>query len=233
MQKIVKDIACLLLPLFMACSPVSKLSQEENKKWTPKYRVQIGTNHGGIVENKDLTELENIEPDAFTGATKMGVNAGVHTLLPVRKNYIEVGLDYMLNQQTFNFADEENNFSGTRKVSTSQFLFPVTYNIGVIRKKYEEGLFQVKLGYTFQYNLFDVNDRGNSLPEYTSNNFSSGLALGFSTTAFKLNNGSSLGLYLDLYRGSQIYDDFYNRNTFEMPGSSYFKAGIIYHLKNK
>jgi hypothetical protein len=42
---------------------------------------------------------------------------------------------------------------------------------------------------------------------------------------------TGLGLYLDAYRGGQIYEDFYNLSSFEMPGSSFYKLGVIYQLR--
>lgn len=218
----------------MGCASLNKLSNSENEKWKPEFRVLAGINQGGIIENTDLSEIEGIKIDAFTGATtKLGYNAGVHTLLPVFKNNVEIGVDYMHNNQTFKFNDNVNSYFGSRALATNQVLIPFTYNIGVLRKKHTEGLFQIKLGYVLQFNSYNISEWGTNLPEYSTNNFSNGITMGIATTPFKFKNGNSIGLYLDAYRGSQIYDDFYNQSTFEMPGSSYFKTGLIYHFKKK
>jgi len=223
---------CLILILVIACSTSNNISQHENKKWKPKYRVVAGINHGGIVENTNMNDIEDVVVDAISGATKIGVNSGIHSLLPLRRNYIEAGVDYIFNNQTFTFNDVSNDYFGQRKIASSQFMLPITYNIGLFRKKYSDGLFQIKPGYVFQYNLYNVKDESPGLPEYTTNNFSKGITLGIASTPFKLKNDSYLGLYFDFYRGSQMYNDLYNRSTFEMPGSSYFKAGIIYQFKH-
>lgn len=216
--------------LLISCASTNKMSQTEDEKWKPDFRVQAGINHGGIVENTDMSEIENVEVDAFSGATKTGFNAGIHTLLPIKRNNIEIGVDYMQNNQTFTYKDVLNAFNGEREVKTSQFIVPLTYNIGVLRKKYSEGLFQIKIGYVFQFNSFNISDKSPNLPAYTTNNLSSGLTLGLATTPITLMNDTKLGCFFDIYRGSQVYDDFYNKSTFEMPGSSYFKAGVIYQF---
>ena len=233
MQKIKSGMLYFILILLIACAPTSNISHKENKKWKPEFRMQAGVNHGGIIENTDMGDIGNIEVDAFSGATKLGANAGIHSLLPLKRNCLEIGIDYMFSNQTFNYNDASNDYFGKRDIISSQFMLPVTYNIGFFRRQYSEGLFQVKIGYVFQYNLINVSEDNPGLPAYTTNKFSSGITLGCASTPFKLKNGSNLGFFLDAYRGSQIYEDLYNQSDFDMPGSSYFKVGIIYHLKNK
>lgn len=229
MQKSLSFINIILVLLVMGCAATTTIT-DHNKKWAPVYRIQAGINHGGIVENTDLTQISNTKVDAYTGATKPGINAGAHAVLPVGNNAVETGVDYMYNKQTFTYHDDENNFSGSRKVGTSQIMLPVTYNIGLFRKSRRDGLFQIRLGYVFQYNLISISDNGSKLPECSYNKFSNGFTLGVSSTPFKLNNGSDLGFFIDVYKGSQIYRDFYNQSSFEMPSSSYIKAGIIYQF---
>jgi hypothetical protein len=233
MQKIKNGMLYLVLILVIACAPTSKISNEENKKWKPEFRILAGVNHGGVVENTNMGDIENIEVDAFSGATKLGANTGIHSLLPLKRNYIEIGLDYMFNNQTFKYNDVANNYFGKRDIISSQFMLPITYNIGCFRQRYSEDLFQIKLGYVFQYNLYNVSDDSPYLPEYSTNNFSKGLTVGLASIPFKFENGAKLGFFFDAYRGSQLYNDLYNRSTFKIQGSSYFKTGIIYHFKNK
>ena len=38
----------------------------------------MGGTHGGINENTDLLLIESTEAVAYTGATKVGVQAGIH-----------------------------------------------------------------------------------------------------------------------------------------------------------
>lgn len=234
MKNFKRTIRLLLLVSFITGCATIKNTNNKEKGWKPRYKLQAGINHGGIVENNDLSVLEGSLPDnvdAYTGATKLGANVGAHMILPVRKNSFEIGVDYMLNNQTFTYTNQ-SNYVGDRETTTSQFLFPITYNIGFFRKIEDEGLFRFKFGYVFQANLFGVSDKENGLPNYSTEAFSNGVTLGFDTTPYKLKNGAKLGFFIDLYRGSQIYEDVFNQKAFEKPGSSYIKAGIIYQLKN-
>lgn len=222
MKKIVFGLSILILT---GCN-ISK----QGDALHPYYRVQAGLNKGGITENTDLTKTTDIQPDAFSGATKTGLNASGHVVLPLKRNAIESGIDYMYNSQTFTLNDATNGYNGTRKIGTSQFMVPLTYNVGFFKKNNLLGSLQVKIGYLMQFNMFSVTNNGSSLTDYSTKGFSSGITAGISATPFKFENGNRLGFYFDGYRGSKIYDDFYNRSIYEMPGSSFMKFGIIYQF---
>ena len=214
-----------------ACTTIFPLSPEKTV-WKPSMQLQAGINNGGIVENTDFTSKPNVPIDALTGATKrVGFNLGAHILLPIKKNAIETGIDYMYNGQSFTFNDQTYNYLAIRQIAISQLMLPITFNIGLFRIKENKPLFYLKVGYVFQYNLLNVTDNGQQLPAYTYIHWSNGPTLGISTTPFQLKNGASIGIYMDAYRGSKIYDDIYNSNDYKMPGSSYFKLGLIYKFK--
>jgi hypothetical protein len=200
------------------------------EKWHPVYRFLGGLNHGGIIENTDFTKTTDVQPDAFSGATKLSFNAGAHALLPVFGNSVETGLDFMNSNQTFTFNDKIRSFTGTRKIGTSQIMLPITYNFGFFKEEQPLGMLQLKFGYLMQFNLFSVSDEGSVPADYTNKGFSSGMVFGLACTPFQLANGNEIGIYLDLYRGSKIYNDFYNSSAYEMPGSSFAKFGIIYQF---
>ncbi len=65
----------IIFVCFLLMSCVSQQAIQDDKKWSPIYRFQLGANKGGIVENTDLTVLDNAGIDAFTGATRRGVHA--------------------------------------------------------------------------------------------------------------------------------------------------------------
>jgi len=198
--------------------------------WQPYYRLQVGINKGGITENNDFTKTANIQPDAFTGATKTGFNASGHIVLPLKRNAVETGIDFMHNTQAFTFKDVAFGYRGSRKIGTSQFMVPLTYNFKLFKRNNPLGTLHVKVGYLMQLNIFSVTDNGTPLTEYSTKGFSNGISVGLSVTPFKMSNGDRLGFYLDGYRGSKIYSDFYNRSMYKMPGSSFMKFGIIYQF---
>jgi len=196
----------------------------------PYYRIQAGLNKGGITENTDFTKTTDIQPDAFTGATKIGLNTSSHIVLPLKQNSIETGFDFMYNNQKFTFNDSHVGYNGSRNVGTSQFMIPITYNFNLLKKNNSLGSLQLKVGYLMQFNLFSVTDNGAPLTDYSTSGFSNGFTIGVSATPFKMSNGNRLGFYIDGYRGSKIYNDFYNRSIYEMPGSSFMKIGIMYQF---
>lgn len=218
----------LIFILINSCSSTSQTSTDRNIKFS----VQAGANMGGIVENTDMSVVPNVlvppeaTVNAFTGATRTGVNIGVRFNQPLRRNEIETGIDFMFNSQEFNYIDAGNHFIGVRQLNVSQFMIPLTYNFVLSRK----ADIQLKIGYLAQFNLVGTEGVG-MLPDYTIKKLSSGPTLGISALPFVFRNGSKLGFYVDIYRGSQIYEDYYNQSTFEMPGSSFVKVGFKYQLK--
>lgn len=212
--------------LLLSCSSITMIS--DNRK--PTVAVQAGIGHGGIIENTDLKQIPNVQPDAFTGATKISPVLGVHAKLPVFKNDIESGLDFMYSNQTFKYNDLTNSFRGDRDLSTSQIMLPVTYNFNLFRKT-PGGLLALKVGAVFQYNMVSIDDKSVDLPSYEINHFSRGMIFGISSSPVNFQNGAKMGFTIDFYRGSRIYTDFYNQKNFKMPGSSFMKFGITYQFR--
>lgn len=228
MQRVFLATALMVTFLVMGCKTTSVTSNQV--KWEPSYRIQAGINKGGVVENTDLAAIPNTQVDAYSGATRNGVNVGARIILPVKRNAIETGVDYMFNSQTFTYHDATNGFNGERKLNVSQIMVPVTYSIGVFRKNHAEGLFQLKFGYVAQFNIFGVTNVAGNSPSYKTKPFSNGATVGLSTTPFKLKNGAKLGFYFEGYRGSRAYEDFYNMPEFEMPATAFMKYGVIYQF---
>lgn len=201
-----------------------------------KFSVQAGLNNGGITENTDLSVVPNVNTtsdnqiDAYSGATRTGMNIGVHMNKPLKYGEIESGLDYMFNSQTFTYADNDNMYNGNRKLSVSQFMIPFSYNFILLKKLLPSSDIQLKFGYLAQINFVSGEETG-ILPNYTTNHFSNGAVFGISAYPFIFKNGYKLGLYADAYRGSQFYEDYYNQKSFEVPGSSFIKVGLRFQFK--
>jgi hypothetical protein len=220
-----KYFYCFLVLVLFGCS-----SGKVEEKWHPTFRVQGGLNNGGIVENTDFGKTPEIQPDAFSGATKTGFNFGGHVLLPVLGNSVESGLDYMYSNQTFTYKDLRLGFKGDRKINTSQIMLPVTYNFGFFNEEQPLGALQLKFGFALQFNFFSIDDGGASLTSYDLKHFSSGFTFGIATTPFKLPGGALIGFYVDGYRGTKMFDDLYNQSIYDKTGSSYVKFGAIFQF---
>jgi hypothetical protein len=228
MKKILILLCLSNILLFAGC--ISQKSASKEVKYKPGFKFQTGINKGGIIENTDLEQIPDTEADAYSGATRKGFSAGAKVLFPIKRNAIETGIDYMYSDQTFTYQDNVNGYNGKRELGTSQFMVPLTYNIGLFRKKYEEGLFTFKLGYLIQFSSVNINNVTGNLPGYKLMKFSRGFTTGLATSPFHFKNGLKLGFYIDFYRGSRIYEDFYNQKEYEMPGTSFIKYGISYQF---
>ncbi|MCF8361760.1 MAG: hypothetical protein K9G70_03965 [Prolixibacteraceae bacterium] len=222
-----KTQTLFLLILLIAGCTSKRYIEKGNVQRDISIRAVGGIEHGGIIENTDMSVVENSTVDAVSGATKTGFNAGAHALFPMNGNDLETGLEYQLSFNELSFNDPNNDFNGIRDIQLSQIVVPFTYNINIFKKNPE--LLSLKMGGAFQLNLPLLNDTGN-LPEYTINRLSSGVHIEISSLPFHFNNGSKAGASISGYRGSQIYEDYYNRSEFEEPGSSYYKFNLIYQF---
>lgn len=220
--------ACLLL----SCSTTEQATSD--KKTT--FSVQAGSNIGGITENTDMSVVPGVHVppeatvDAFSGATQPGFNAGVHLNRKLNNNQLETGVDYMFNHQTFNYIDAGNHYIGVRELHVSQLMLPATYNLVLFKRRMPEAELQIKAGFIGQVNFVKATGTG-ILPDYSVHPFSAGPTLGISAYPLSFRNGNKLGFYFDIYRGSQIYEGFYNQKEFEMPGSSFARFGLKFHFR--
>lgn len=203
-----------------------------------KVSLHGGYARGGIIENTDLSLVPNARPtpestvDAYTGATIGGPTVAVHINKALRFGELETGLDYMYNHQSFSYADQGNMYIGVRKLDVHQFMIPLTYNIVLFRRNFPHADIMLKLGVLGQYNLVGIQDAGlTALPYYSLNKWSGGATFGIAAYPVMFSNGSKLGFYVDAYRGSRIYTDYYNQLDFEMPGSGFIKVGLKYQFK--
>lgn len=200
----------------------------------PQISIQGGAGKGGIVENTDLKAVLPGIPavDAFTGATRTGINLGVHLHQPLWRNEFETGIEYMHSYQTFFYNDAVNMHIGARHLDLHQVMFPLTYNVLLLKKQLPEHKMRLKVGYLLQNNTAMVFGLG-LLPEYSLNKWSGGAVFGASADLIRFRKGGGLGIYFDCYRGSRVYTDFYNRADHEMPGTAFFRYGIRYTFKTK
>ena len=228
MKSNIKIILILVLSSLAAgCASTGKITRK------PKVSVHAGLSHGGIVENTDMSVVPGAEAppeatvDAFSGATRIGVNAGVRIAQPIGRIALETGVDYIRHNQQFNYIDAGHFAMGQRDLRVSQVAIPLRLQIPLFARLLPGADMGISAGYTGEINLIQVASSG-ILPDYSIIKWSDGLSVGFSMYPFVLENNSRLGIYVDLYRGSPAYEDYYNQASFEEPGTSFVKAGIAY-----
>jgi len=221
-----------ILLLLISSLIISSCSITDTSQRKLKFSAQAGLNKGGITDNTDLENINKPEnqSDVFTGATKTGFNVGLHINKPLKYGEIESGLDFMQNKQIFKFNNSNLNHFGERQLKVNQLMFPLTYNVIVLKKQLNKNEIQVKFGYLGQLNFISSTEEG-SITDYEFKKWSNGAVFGLSAYPIILKNENKIGFFVDLYRGSQIYIDDYNKTEFEMPGSSFFKYGIRYKFK--
>ncbi len=202
-----------------------------------KISLLAGINKGGITENTDMSVIPGVATpaeaivDAFSGSTQTGFHGGIHFSQAAGIGEVETGVDLMHNKQLFNYIDAGNFYIGVRRLGVTQLMIPITFNFPILKKKLPSLDLGLKAGLIGQTNFITSHDSGIRLPEYTYNNSSIGVTAGLKIYPLHFENGSKLGLYLDIYRGSIIYEDFYNKSSFEMPGSSFVRLGLQYQFK--
>jgi len=145
-------VSCLLL---VSCSGLKELDEA-----SPSFKFYAGATHGGIIENTDLELIRPISPDAFSGATRVGIQAGAHFEYPLSRISLETGLDLFLNGQVFTYEDYFPSFSGTRELLTTQLRIPLVVNFRLFKGVMEDGMLQLKLGLSPGYVFFSVEDQG-------------------------------------------------------------------------
>jgi hypothetical protein len=221
----------LIVSMFCGACSTTKTTTDVGQLSKFNYSLQAGYNKGGMTENTNMADIEGAGIDAFSGATRSGFNLGARIAYPLRSIALEAGLDFMNNGQTFTWNDPASGYIGTRNFSTNQILIPTTINFGLFNRKQRNGLIQIKLGHLLQYNMVSMRNESGNLPNYTINKWSNGLVFGIASTPFQLHNGARAGLFIEAYRGGQVFEDPYNLSSFEIPGSSFVKIGIVYQFK--
>lgn len=206
----------------------SKNSSEARKV---RFGIEAGPNSGGIVENTKMADIAGAPVDGFSGATSIGFHAAGHALVPVGRNDIQAGIMYLYSPQKFTYNDPVHGYAGSRDLRLSQIVVPVTYNINFLTRKFTPGTLSFKVGGAIEYNMLSVTNKGTSLTDYSSKKLSLGITAGIVAMPFRFSNNARLGFGFDMYKGGQIFDDFYNRPEYAMPSSSYMKFSIIYQFK--
>ena len=178
----------------------------------------VGGSFGGIVENNQLTEVDGTTSvDAISGATRKAVTLGIHTEFKVGSHNIETGLDYLGFDQSISYDLPSYSFFGRRDISFHQLRLPLVYNLELIKDRKLSLKIGASIGYTISKSIINTG----TLPPYQFNDFDYGGTVGISYFPLKY-----VGIFCDIYRGSQIYRDAFHAAK-GMGGQSYVKFGLI------
>ncbi|MCD4737412.1 MAG: outer membrane beta-barrel protein [Bacteroidales bacterium] len=218
-------ILCIsLLAGLIGCGVSEKsTSVKDEKKVTVYYSFRGGINQGGFTEDQTL--------DAISGATSMSYGFGVHPEINIRGKTIETGIDILGYNQTINYYDPDKEFVGERKFKYQELRLPITYNFKFLKNLSNCDYIHLKLGVSGGYLINKNTEQIGDIPEYSLKKFSIGPTLGLSFAPIRLSKSFKLGGYIDFYRGSRVYEDYYH-NTSETGHTTYLMAGLQFKFCN-
>lgn len=211
-------LVVILLFQFSCSTPeqaTRSLSEEENYIcWS----ARGGINTGGFVDNE--------VPDAVSGATLTNFTLGIHPDITTSGKTFETGLDLIGYRQNFEYDDPANEYFGKRSFDYYELRLPLTYNFRFFKNLSNCDFFYLKIGISTGYIINkNVTEQG-ILPAYDLKPFSIGPALGVAFSPLGISRRFKLGVFIDLYRGSKVYKDFYN-NSRENGNTTYLSAGLL------
>jgi len=222
-------LSAVLILAILSCSMTknSLIRDNDNSEKHSTISILAGLSSGGLVDNTEMSGITGVSNiDAITGATKTLFNSGVHTEIDIKGHKIETGLDYISFDQSVEYKMPSLSVNGQRDIRFHQLRLPLTYNFQFFRdsQNYPRLILKAGLsgGYTFSKS---VSDFGN-IPDYTFTNWDYGPTLGVSVFPLQLKQNYRIGFYLDLYRGSQIYEDVYHKAE-GIGGQSFMKFGVV------
>lgn len=190
----------VLLVLLISSASTTK-STEDDPKLKIAYNFHAGSSWGGIIEDGTI--------DAVSGATKFGLNLGVHPTFDINGRMLETGLDYIQYNQSFTYQDAETGYDGVRNLNYGELRVPLTYNFQLFRDENNEGILQLKLGFSAGYRIHEKIEHSGSTPNFSFDKFSIGPSFGIAVIPFNISDNYKLGFYVDFMRGSKVYSDDY------------------------
>jgi len=201
---------------FAGCSASKHNLVETEKNWRISFLA--GGSFGGIVENNELVGVDGTSiVDGISGATRKTVTIGIHTEVSVGSHNLETGLDWLNFDQSISYNLPSFSYYGRRDISFHQLSLPLVCNFDLTG----DGKLSFKIGASIGYTISKTVINSGILPSYKFKDFDYGGTIGL--TYFPIEN---IGIFTDIYRGSQIYNDVFHSKK-GMGGQSYVKFGII------
>ncbi|MCD6201723.1 MAG: hypothetical protein J7K46_07945, partial [Bacteroidales bacterium] len=145
-----------LILLTVACTITRSTTYNETGRDNPFPDIlfSAGVVTGGIVENAELSGIDNIsDTDAISGATSLSFNAGIHTEISSRKHHMETGIDYVRFKQTVIFLIPDDAVNGIRDFRFQQLRLPLTYNFHFLKNSVNDPALILKVGLSVGYTL--------------------------------------------------------------------------------
>jgi len=209
------------------CSHQKEFTRQDSSPIQVNYALQLGVSSGGIIENRIKKDLSDSEIDGISGATNSAISAGAHGTINLCGHELETGLDYINFSQTIEYKFTTG--SSKREVAFHQLRMPLTYNFNFWQNSSQNPRIVFKAGMSAGYTIAKSIDDGSNLPSYKFTNYDFGPTLGLTIFPYEFSPKFRLGLYMDVYRGTKIFEDQFHKAD-GIGGLSFYKAGIVYHF---
>jgi hypothetical protein len=195
---------------------------------------KLGSNYGGIAVNKEPVAINNavIPVKAVSSTTQSGSTISFQKTFKFKGQTLQTGIDYVNHRQRLTYLDTLQAFDGRRSFDLHQFRVPLLYNITLFRDFDQVSTFLIHVGLSVGFTLNDgISDElRRGLPDYTLNKFDIGPQIGVTLQPLQLDYDHYLGLYLDYYRGTRIYEDAYHKGK-GLGSLSFLKIGALLYIK--
>jgi hypothetical protein len=226
--------SAVLILTILSCSTAknSLIRDNDNSEKHSTISILAGLSSGGHVDNTIMSGINDVSNiDAVTGATKTRFNAGIHTEINLKSHYIETGLDYISFDQSVEYKLPSFSVAGNRDFNFHQLRLPLTYNLHLFKNSQNYPLLILKAGMSVGYTFSESVTHNGNIPDYKFTKWDYGPTIGIAVYPIQFKQSYRMGIYMDLYRGSQIYEDIYHQSE-GMGGHSFIKFGIVIQALN-
>jgi hypothetical protein len=195
---------------------------------------KLGSNFGGVIDNSnpDAASGATVTVDAVSGATQNGSTLSFQTTFKFKGQTFQTGIDYVDHRQRLTYLDTLHGIDGRRGFDLHQLRVPLTYNITILRDFDKVPTLMIHMGlsagYTVIRGISDELRRG--LPDYTFTAVDIGPQVGVTLQPLQLDYDHYLGLYVDFYRGTRIYEDVYHQDE-GLGNLCFLKFGALLYIK--
>jgi hypothetical protein len=196
--------------------------------------IKLGSNYGGIIENSkpDASRGATTPVDAVSGATQSGSTASLQTTFEFKGHTFQTGIDYVSHRQKISYDDTLHGIYGRRSFQIHQLRVPLFYNINLLRDFDKVPTIMIHLGFSGGLTLSPgiTDELYLGLPGYTFSSVDIGPQLGITLQPLQIDYHHYLGLYIDFYRGTRIYEDVYHKDK-GVGNLSFYKFGALLYFR--
>jgi hypothetical protein len=184
---------------------------------------KLGSNYGGIIENSN---------PAVSGDTQTGSTVSFQQTFLFKGHTFQTGIDYVSHRQRITYFDTLHVIDGTRRFNIHQLRVPLSYNVNILRDFDKVPTLIIHIGVSGGVTLSPgiTEELRLGLPKSTLTRVDIGPQLGVTLQPLQLDYHHYLGVYVDFYRGTRIYNDIYHKDK-GVGNLNFFKVGALLYFR--